>query len=122
MPSSDVSLAQLQPEAMAILDAAYVRACEVVDPELIALAQSRIDMILLGAPPDDRDLSEREADIATVVDQMLIDVSGLDDATAARAARHFDDGGFADFAMAEYIIEARTRLAIASGLLLGVER
>ena len=67
-------------------------------------------------------MTEREADIAAVVDQMLIDVSGLDDATAARAARHFDEGGFADFAMAEYIIEARTRLAIASSRLLGAEQ
>ena len=117
-----MSLTQLQPEAMAILDVAYVRACDVVDSDLIRLAHSRVDMVLLGAQLEDRELTEREADIAAVVDQMLIDVSGLDDATAARAARHFDEGGFADFAMAEYIIEARTRLAIASSRLLGAEQ
>ncbi|MDI1289267.1 MAG: hypothetical protein PSX37_04855 [bacterium] len=117
-----MNLAQLQPDAMAILDAAYLRACAVVDPDLIRLAQTRIDVVLRGARSDDRELTEREADIAAVVDQMLIDVSGLDDATAARAARHFDDGGFADFAMAEYILEARARLTIASDRLLGAQR
>ena len=44
-----MSLTRLQPEAMAILDAAYVRACDVVDSDLIRLAHSRVDMVLLGA-------------------------------------------------------------------------
>jgi len=106
---------------MAILDAAYARACEVVDPELIRLAQSRVDRALSLSTIPEPELSERDADVAAVVDQMLIDVSRVDDATALNAARHFDEGGFADFVMAEYIIEARTRLAIAGARLIGAD-
>ncbi len=111
------ALAERQPESVALLDAAYDRACEVVGPDLISLATARIDCILRGTTAADP--VGRDADIAAVVDQMLIDVAGMDDATAARAARHFDSGGFADFVMASYIIEARTRLEIMSTSLLG---
>lgn len=111
-----MSLVSLQPEAMAILDAAYAHACVVVEPDLIRLAQSRVDAALVGSP--DSELNDRDRDVAAVVDQMLIDVSRLDDATATQGASHFDEGGFADFVMAEYIIEARTRLSIASQRLL----
>ena len=117
-----MSLASRQPEAMAILDAAYARACEVVAPDLIRLAHSRVDRALSNSSDAETPLTERDEDVAAVVDQMLIDVSRVDDATAARAGRHFDEGGFADFVMAEYIIEARTRLTIASQRLLGAEQ
>lgn len=117
-----MSLASRQPEAMAILDAAYARACEVVAPDLIRLAHSRVDRALSSSSDAETQLTERDEDVAAVVDQMLIDVSRVDDATAARAGRHFDEGGFADFVMAEYIIEARTRLTIASQRLLGAEQ
>ena len=50
---------------------------------------------------------------------MLIDVSQLDDDTVRRASAHFPDGGLADLVMASYIVEARTRLRIASDRLLG---
>lgn len=59
------------------------------------------------------------ADVAAVVDQMLVDVSGLDDDTVRRASAHLPDGGLADVVMASYIIEARTRLRVASDRLLG---
>lgn len=110
-------LAERQPEAMELIDAAFARAGEVVSPDLIRIATDRIDCILRGTQC--ADASGRDADIAAVVDQMLIDVAGMDDDAAARAERHFDDGGFADFVMASYIIEARTRLEIMSDRLLG---
>ena len=109
----------LQPETIDLLDAAYARAAEVVDADLIRLATARIDHLVADGPVPRTEHDEREADVAAVIDQMLIDVSSVDDDTARRAARHFADGGFADLVMASYIIEARTRLAVASALLLG---
>lgn len=61
----------------------------------------------------------RSTDVVAVVDQMLMDVSRLDDATVRRASAHFPDGGLADLVMASYIVEARTRLRVASDRLLG---
>lgn len=110
---------EFQPEATGLLDAAYARAVEVVDEDLIRLAQSLIDHLVADGPSPERERDQREADVAAVIDQMLIDVSAVDDDTARRAARHFEDGGFADLVMASYIIEARMRLAVASELLLG---
>ena len=46
-------------------------------------------------------------------------VLGRDDDTVRRAAGHFPDGGLADLVMASYIVEARTRLRIASDRPLG---
>lgn len=114
-----VRVSELQPEASSALDAALARAREVVDPADLALAQSTIDCMLGHGPDPSPASDERTADLTAVVEQMLIDVASLDDATALRAARHFPDGGFADFVMASYVIEARTRLRLASDRLLG---
>ena len=43
-----MSLSDLQPEAMAALDAAYARATEIVDPYFLYLAESRIEQMLGG--------------------------------------------------------------------------
>lgn len=110
---------ELQPEALAALDAALARASEVAEPSDLALARAVIDHMLADGPAPPASSDDRAADLTAVVEQMLIDVGSLDDETAGRAARHFGDGGFADFVMAAYIIEAGTRLRLASDRLLG---
>jgi hypothetical protein len=104
---------------MTALDAAYERACVVVDPELLAAVTARIDWLVAGAPEPPPLADARAIDVAAVIDQMLMDVARLDDDTVRRAAGHFPDGGLADLVMAAYIVEARTRLRIASDRLLG---
>lgn len=112
-------LEELQAEPLAMLDAALARAADVVDPRLLALAQERIDAILVGVPVPEALGDDRERDVAALIDQMLLDVAGVDDATAQRAARHFAPGGLSDLVTASYLLEARTRLGIAGDRLLG---
>jgi hypothetical protein len=114
-----VTLQALQPDAMAALDAAYERARVLVDPHLLAEVTARIEWTLAAAPEPPSPADARAADVAAVVDQILMDVSQLDDDPVRRAAAHFPDGGLADLVMAAYIVEARTRLRIASSRLLG---
>jgi hypothetical protein len=114
-----VTLREHQPEAMAALDAAYARAAQVVDPTLLTLAQAHIDFLVADGPVPPSALEEREADVAAVIDQMLIDVARVDEDTVGRADRHFGPGGLADLVMASYILEARTRLRVAGSRLLG---
>lgn len=114
-----VSLRDLQPEAMRDLDAAYGRAVALIDPDLLALVTDRIRVTLTDARPACVAESDRDRAVCAVIDQMLIDVAGLDDATVSHAASFFPDGAFADLVMASYIIEARTRLEIMGGRLLG---
>jgi hypothetical protein len=104
---------------MAALDAAYERALAVVDPYVLAGVRARIEWALAGAPEPPAPTDARAAHVAAVVDQMLIDVSQLDDDTVRRASDHFPDGVLADLVMAAYIVEARTRLRIAGNRLLG---
>ena len=113
------ALDEWQAEPMAALEAAVARAGEVVDPDLLALAQQRIDAILLGVPVPEEDGDDRQSDVAALIDQMLLDVSGVDDGTAQRAGRHFAPGGLSDLVTASYLLEARTRLRIAGDRLLG---
>lgn len=103
---------------MALLDAADQRARGVVDPSLLALAQAHIEWLVADGPEPPPPADERDADVAAVIDQMLLDVAGLDDAVVRRAGRHFADGGLADLVTASYIIEARTRLRIVGRRLL----
>jgi hypothetical protein len=114
-----MSLADLQPEAMAALDAAYARATEIVDPYFLYLAESRIEQMLGGSDSPGALVTTQDLELSELVDQMLIDVAGLDDKTAKRAGRYFEGGGMTDFVTASYIIEARTRLRIMSERLLG---
>ena len=107
-----------QAEALALLGAAEARARVVVDARLLDLAQSHIEWLVGDGPEPAPPADEREADVAAVIDQMLLDVAGLDDAVVQRAGRHFPDGGLADLVTASYVIEARTRLHIAATRLL----
>ena len=114
-----VTLREYQPEAMAALDAVSARAADVVDADLLAMAQARIDHLVASGPVPVPPRDEREADVAAVIEQMLIDVASLDDATVQRADRHFAPGGLADLVMASYVLEARTRLRVTGDRLLG---
>jgi hypothetical protein len=114
-----VTLRQWQAEPLELLDAAERRAAKVVDPELLGLVRDRIAVALAGTRPSCAAVSERELAVCSVVDQTLLDVAGLDDATVGGAAVHFADGELADLVMASYIIEARTRLQLAADRLLG---
>jgi hypothetical protein len=114
-----VTLRDLQPDAMPALDAAYARAVEVIEPDLLALVTDRITVTLTDARPACTAESDRDRAVCAVIDQMLMDVAGLDDRTVQHAASFFPDGALADLVMASYIIEARTRLAIMGDRLLG---
>jgi hypothetical protein len=108
-----------QAEALALLDAAAVRARVVVDPTLLSLVERRIDWLVADGPEPPAPADERESDVAAVIEQMLIDVARLDDDTVRRADRHFQPGGLSDLVTASYVLEARTRLRIAGERLLG---
>jgi hypothetical protein len=114
-----VSLSDLQAPALAELDAAIARASEIVDSELLTLAAQRIEHIVAGGPTPVPPRDDREADVAAVIEQMLIDVAGIDDALVQKAQRHFGEGELADLVMASYAIEARTRLRVADERLWG---
>jgi hypothetical protein len=114
-----MTLRALQPEALSDLDATIARAEHVVEPALLAGVRQRIAHTVAEGPTPHAPRDQREADTFAVVDQMLIDVAGLDDSTVQRAAAHFPDGQFADLVMASYAIEARTRLEVAADRLLG---
>lgn len=114
-----MTLRDLQAEPLDLLDATIERARAVVDPSLLALVADRIAMTLADTPAQVEVTTERERAVCSVIDQMLIDVAGLDDATVQRAASFFADGELADLVMASYAIEAHTRLRLASERLLG---
>lgn len=114
-----MTLRDLQPEPLELLDAAQARACEVVDPELLDLVRDRIAMTLAGTAPERAIDGDRELAVAAVIDQMLVDVASLDDATVQRADALLPPGGLADLVMASYVMEARMRLTLAADRLLG---
>lgn len=114
-----MTLRDLQPQAMDDLDTAYARAVEVVDPALLALVTDRIESTLAGSRPQCEATTDRERAVCAVIDQELLDVARLDDETVQHAASFFPDGELADLVMAAYIVEARTRLRLASDRLLG---
>lgn len=114
-----MTLRDLQPEALDALDAALARASEVVDPSLLALVTDRIEATVAGARPECEATTDRERALCAVVDQGLVDVAGLDDQTVRHASSFYDDGELADLVMASYIVEAHTRLRVASDRLLG---
>lgn len=114
-----VTLRDLQPEPLALLDATIDRARQVIDPDLLALVTDRIAVTLTDVRPLCEATTPREQAVCAVVDQMLLDVAGLSDETVQHAATFFADGELADLVMASYAIEARTRLTLASDRLLG---
>lgn len=114
-----MTLRALQPEALAALDDVIARAREVVDPDLLALALARIEHTVADGPESVEPSTAREAAACAVIEQELVDVANLDDATVTDASGHFDDGALADLVMASYASEAQTRLRVMADRLLG---
>ena len=96
------------------------RAALVVDPRLWNLVTQRIERVVADGPVPAEPADPREAAVCAVVDQMLIDVAGIDDATVRRAAEEIGGGPLADLVMASYAYEAATRLRVAGDRLLGI--
>lgn len=114
-----MTLRDLQPDAIEALEAVLARAADVVDPTLMDLVTDRISVTLAGESPTCEASTDRERAVCAVIDQALVDVAGLDDETVRHASSYFDDGELADAVMAAYVVEAHTRLRIASDRLLG---
>lgn len=114
-----MTLRDLQPDALAALDAAGVRAAEVVDPVLLAVAQACIDRHVAGGPEPLPSTGQREAVARAVIEQELIDVASMPDQVVIDADAHLRGGELADLVMASYILEARARLTVAADRLLG---
>ena len=115
-----MALVDHQPEALAGLDRVLDRARAVVDPHLWVLVTQRIEHTVADGPTPDAPADERDAAACAVVEQMLVDVAGLDDSTVRRAADALGGGTLADLVMGSYAYEASTRLRIAGSRLLGV--
>jgi hypothetical protein len=103
---------------LAELERVDERSRDVVDPEIRSLLVDLVRHLLAGGPPP---VVEQGcgADVAAVIEQMVVDVAALDDDTVRRAAAHFADGGFADLVTASYAIEARVRMELMSAALWG---
>jgi hypothetical protein len=114
-----MTLRQQQPEAVALLDQVQRRAEACVDPGLLAFVRSRVEHLLADGPPPGEPADDRARAVAGVVDQMLLDVASMDDATVRAADAYFVPGGLSDVIVASYAWEARTRLLVASDRLLG---
>ena len=106
----------LPTEQSTALDHAIDCGRAVVDPQLVDLAQACIDHVLCAGPAP-KSLDERDRDVIALLEQMLVDVANLDDATVRRADRHFELGQLADLVMTSYVLEARTRLRLACSAL-----
>ena len=115
-----MALVDHQPEALAALDRVLDRARDVVDPRLWSLVTQRIEHTVADGPEPDAPADEREAAACAVIEQMLVDVAGLDDSTVRHAAGVLGGGMLADLVMASYSYEAATRLRVAGSRLLGV--
>jgi hypothetical protein len=114
-----VTLQALQPEAVDLLDATIARGASVVDPSLLEGVRQRIAHLVADGPQPRDPVDAQQAAVFAVIEQMLIDVSALDDETVRRAAAPCADGVLADLVMTSYAIEAQTRLTIAADRLLG---
>ena len=108
----------LPTEQSAALDHAIDCGRTVVDAQLVDLAQACIDHVLCAGPAP-APVDERDRDVVALLEQMLVDVANLDEATVMRADRHFEPGQLADLVMTSYALEARTRLRLACSSLGG---
>lgn len=115
-----MALVDHQPDALAALDAVLDCARAVVDPGLWSLVTQRIEHTVAGGPEPEAPHSEAEVAACAVIEQMLVDVAGLDDSTVRHASDVLGGGTLADLVMASYAYEAATRLRVAGSRLLGV--
>lgn len=115
-----MALIDHQPEALAALDAVLDRARAVVEPRLWSLVTQRIEHTVADGPEPDAPVDDAEVAVCAVIEQMLLDVAGLDDTTVRTASDAIGGGALADLVMASYAYEAATRLRVAGTRLLGV--
>ena len=114
-----MTLRDLQPEAVGLLDEVQRRADAVVDPDLLALARGRVAYLVADSPTPPEPVDARGRAVVAVIDQMLLDVASTDDATVRTADALLPPGALADLVMASYAWEARTRLSVMADRLLG---
>jgi alkylhydroperoxidase family enzyme len=125
------------PDVRDALDEAWAAAWQSVDPVVLELCRLRIAMLLgcadeLAArtpaavaagldestvavlarwPYDDR-FGPRERACLAFTEQFVIDVAGLDDATALAVREELGEDGLADFVRALLVVEQRQRLRL----------
>ncbi|MCB0969497.1 MAG: hypothetical protein KDB37_21885, partial [Ilumatobacter sp.] len=88
-------------------------ASDAVEQRLLDLATARA-ALLLGVDAGPESVSpagdDRERACVALVDQMVIDVTGVDDVLVQRVADHLGDDGAATFVAATLVVEQRIRL------------
>lgn len=111
-------VAALDPELPAALDAAVAAASATVDERLVDLVERRV-AVLLGdeearAAWSDADPRDEAAQAcANLVDQFVIDVSGVTDADVAAVAAHLPSAQLLGFVSALYVVELTQRIDLA---------
>ena len=138
-PTEDVLASVLagHPDVSSSLDAAWKAAWEAVDPVLLELCRLRLAM-LLGCPaelasrtaaavaagfdearvevlsrwPTSPLFGPRERACLAFAEQFVIDVAGLDDATAGAVREELGEQGLVDFVNALLVVEQRQRLRL----------
>jgi alkylhydroperoxidase family enzyme len=138
-PTGDVLASVLagHPDVGGSLDAAWTAAWETAEPVLLELCRLRIAM-LLGCPdeldsrtavavaagleeasveslaqwPTSPLFGARERACLAFAEQFVIDVAGLDDATAGAAREELGEQGLVDFVNALLVVEQRQRLRL----------
>ncbi len=131
------TILEAHPDVRATLEDAWRAAWESVDPVLLELCRLRIAMLLncdaeletrtpvaAAAGLDGERVAvlakwatsplfgPRERACLAFVEQFVIDVAGLDDATAGAVRVHLGDQGLADFVAAVLVVEQRQRLRL----------
>ena len=114
--ATDVLLDRLlasDPPLRESLARAHDAAIETVDPRLLDLATTRVALLLgvdAGTEPVPPAGDDRERACTALVDQMVIDVTGVDDELVRCVADHLGDDGAATFVAAALVIEQRVRM------------
>jgi hypothetical protein len=94
------SLARVRDEAFAV-----------VDGRLLELAGARAALLLgIDHDPVPPAADDRERACVDLVEQMVIDVTGVDDGLVRRVADHLGDDGAATFVAATLAVEQRLRM------------
>lgn len=109
-------------EVLDALDAVHAAAYAATDPRLLDVARSRAALLIgVSTEPVDPPTDTRERACADVVEQSVLDVTGVTDAQIAGLATHLGDDAAATFVTAALVIEQRLRMqAVFERLGLGV--
>jgi hypothetical protein len=119
----------VRPEVSAALDELRAAAWNAVDPDLLALCQARIAM-LLGSQTSDSAADERHRDLAdwpssprfsatqraclAFTEQFVIDVTAMSDELVAAVTAALGADGLVNFVNALLVVEQRQRLQLIS--------